>query len=152
VASRSVITANNLVTFGQTVGNLPAVCGAGAATCTKCVRRRRILVPLQHVATAGWRRVRRLIPPIIGDAAMRSRSCRRRSYREHLKPQREGCSLLSAPPQASPSRRDSETAETSSSRNHRQPKFQWIHHSQQRGRTYGLLQCSKQVSQSRPLL
>jgi hypothetical protein len=36
VASRSVITANNLVTSGQTVANLPVVCGAGAAICTKC--------------------------------------------------------------------------------------------------------------------
>jgi hypothetical protein len=54
----------------------------------------------------------------------------KRSYREHPKPQREGCSLLSAPPQASPSRRYSEAAETSSSRNHRQARFRWSHHPQ----------------------
>jgi hypothetical protein len=54
--------------FGQTAGNLPVVCGAKAATCTRSVQRRETLLPLQHVATAGWQRERKLIPPIIGVA------------------------------------------------------------------------------------
>jgi hypothetical protein len=45
-----------LATFGQTVSNLPVVCGAGAATCTKSVRKKRTLPPLQLAVTASWRR------------------------------------------------------------------------------------------------
>jgi hypothetical protein len=144
---------HSLATYGQTASSHPAVCGAGPDTCTRSAPRKRKHFLHLHAATAGWRTVRNRTPPTIGDAATRRRSCRRRSYRGHPKPQREGCSPLAAPPQASPSRRHSEAAETSSSSsNHRQAKFRWIHHPQQQGRIYGPLHCRKQVSQSRPLL
>jgi hypothetical protein len=50
-------------------------------------------------------------------------------------------------------RQHSEAAETSSSSNHKQARFRWLHHPHQQSRIYGPLHCNKQqVSQSRPLL
>jgi hypothetical protein len=83
VASRSVITDNNLVTSGQTVRNLPVVCGAGAGTCTRSVPKTKTLPTHQYAVTASWWRARNRIQPNTRAARTRRRSYRRRSYREH---------------------------------------------------------------------
>jgi hypothetical protein len=93
VASRNVITANDLVTSGQIVGKLPVVCGTGASTCKKSVRKRKTFPPLQYAVTARLWRARNRIQPTTGVAGTRRRSCRRRSYREHPNLHPEGCSL-----------------------------------------------------------
>jgi hypothetical protein len=68
---------HNCQQFGHVSANCrqpPRCCCAEAATCTRSVQKRGTLIPLQHVATAGWRRERKLIPPIIGDASTQRRN------------------------------------------------------------------------------
>jgi hypothetical protein len=128
---RSATTANSLATYGQIANSLLAVCGAAADTCTRSAPRRGTHLPSQHAATAGWRKEKNRIPSTVGVAVTRGRNSRKRSQRRHPKPQREGCSLLPAPPQASPSRRHSEAAQTSSSSNPRQTMCRRLLHPQQ---------------------
>jgi hypothetical protein len=52
----STITASTSVTSGQIASNLPAVCGAVAATFTRSAPRKRLRFPPQHVSSAGWRK------------------------------------------------------------------------------------------------
>jgi hypothetical protein len=106
---------------GQQFGNLPVVCGAGAATCTKSALKETTLPPLQLVVTASWRRERHPIPPIVGDAGTRRRRCKRSSPREHLILQRGECSPPTSPRQVSPSRRRSEAVQRNNNR--RRAKF-----------------------------
>jgi hypothetical protein len=84
-------------TSGQTASNLPAACGAAAVSCTRSAPRKGIHVPPQHAATAGWRKEKNPIPPIIGAADTRRRRCRKRSRRGHPGLQQEGCSLQTSP-------------------------------------------------------
>jgi hypothetical protein len=53
---RNAITASSLATFGQTASNLPAACGARAATCTRSAPRKGMHLPPQHAATVGWQK------------------------------------------------------------------------------------------------
>jgi hypothetical protein len=81
-----------LDTSGLTVGNLLLVCGAEAATCTRSTQRRETLLPLQHAATAGWWRKRKLIPPIFGFANKLKKNFKKGRHREYPKLPRAGCS------------------------------------------------------------
>jgi hypothetical protein len=104
---RSATTAKSSATSGQIASNLPVACGAGAATYTKRIRRRWKHLQQRHAATASWRKERKLIPLIIGAAAMRRRKCSKVNRREHPRLRREGCSLPTSVPQVCPSRRRS---------------------------------------------
>jgi hypothetical protein len=79
-----------LAISGQTAGNPLVVCGAEAATSTRSVQRRQTLIPLQQVATAGWRKQRKLIPPIIGVANTPEKSSKKGRHRDHRKLPRGG--------------------------------------------------------------
>jgi hypothetical protein len=83
----SAKTARSSATFGLIANNLPAVCRAGADTCTRTAQRRETLLPHQHAVTVSWRRKRILIPPTTAAADMRRSSYRSGSHREHQVPQ-----------------------------------------------------------------
>jgi hypothetical protein len=108
------MAASSLAMSGQTASNLPAACGAGAVICTRSAPRKGIHLPPQHTTTAGWRKEKTTIPPIIETADTRRRRCRERSRRGHPGLQREGCSLKTSPLQTCPSRRRSEERQRNS--------------------------------------
>jgi hypothetical protein len=131
---------------GLTVGNLPVVCGAVAATCIRSVLRRETLLPHQLAVNTSWRRERKPIPPIIGAADTPKRSCRKGRHRGHPKQQRERCSQTSSP-QVCPLQRRSAAVRSTNSvlRNH---KLQWQVHLQENYRVYWLLYNTKKIGQS----
>jgi hypothetical protein len=62
------LTASIPATSKKTASNLTAACGAEAFTCTRSALRKGMYLPPQHAATAGWRKEKIPIPPIIGAA------------------------------------------------------------------------------------